>query len=148
MCYAVNQLARKIKNWAGKEISAMAIEVPSVPSATSHAAVLEPAPENAAQMTKFVLKDLATGTAKTVDGPLASCYCGEIVPIPHGSVQNYAKYLLSQKMDENTLVIFMVKHNLPPSLNKYEVAKNLKDFLDKTHGGNSSDAVKSRTSQK
>lgn len=68
-----NQLARKIKNWAEKEISVIAIEVLGVPSATGHAAVLEPAPENAAQMTKFVIKDLATGTAKTVDGPLASC---------------------------------------------------------------------------
>jgi|GEM_PF-2342651 len=105
-----------------------------------HTVVMEPIPKGM-QATSFILKDLATGKVTIFDGSVANCHCGESTPIPHGSIQNYAKHLLNS-MDGDTRVYFGIIHPIPPGQDKDKLVQELRAHLDKTGGEPSEHNIK------
>lgn len=93
-----------------------------------HQITMQPAP--AGFETTFTVDDVINGKVNLGSGPTHPCECGVEVPIPGGSVKNYAK-ALRDKLGGSTLIIFGVAHILDGKKSTEEVTRLKSEWHEK-----------------
>lgn len=75
-----------------------------------HRVLLEPVPAGVQITANYTLDDIISGKVDLVNGPLAECYCGELVPIPGGNIKAFARQKAAT-IAGNSRVFFGVAHD-------------------------------------
>jgi hypothetical protein len=82
-------------------------------SSKKHVVQLSPVPEGVNIGNAFALEDIIAGKVDLPDIPFF-VVDGEQIPVPHGSVKNYARKLVADGMNPKTKVVFSIDTHFSP----------------------------------